>query len=82
MKTTRYFDEQVRRKRPYLRDEWIVQTLVDPARQIEQDDGRVRFWRRVELVGGKAYMLRVGTLADGETVHNAFFDRDYKDADA
>jgi hypothetical protein len=28
---------------------------------------------------GKTRMLRVVTLEDGETVHNAFFDRDYKD---
>lgn len=82
MKTTRYFDEQVRRKRPYLRDEWIAHALTDPARRIEQPDGRIRLWRRVELEDGKAYMLRVVMLADGETVHNAFFDRDYKEADA
>ena len=82
VKTTRYFDEQVRRKRPYLRDDWIEQVIADPARRLDQPDGRVRFWRRVEPESGKAYMLRVVTLADGETVHNAFFDRDYKEADA
>jgi hypothetical protein len=26
---------------------------------------------------GKPRMLRVVTLADGETIHNAFFDRDF-----
>ena len=82
VKTTRYFDEQVRRKRPYLRDDWIERTLADPAGRVDQPDGRVRVWRRVEMEDGKAYMLRVVTLADGETVHNAFFDRDYKEADA
>lgn len=79
MKTTRYFDEQVRRKRAYLRDEWIEQTIADPARRNEQADGRIRFWRRVELETGEVYMLRVVTLADGKTVHNAFFDRSYKE---
>ena len=82
MKTTHYFDEQVRRKRPYLRDEWIEQALVEPARRVEQADGRVRRWHRVELDDGTVYMLRVVTLDDGETVHNAFFDRDYKEAGA
>ena len=82
MKTTRYFDEQVRRKRAYLRDEWIERTLTEPARRTDQADGRIRFWSRVEIDEGKAYMLRVVTLADGETVHNAFFDRDYKEVDA
>lgn len=82
MKTTRYFDEQIRRKRPYLREDWLLSAFADPARRVDQPDGRVRFWVRVELDGGKAYMLRVVTLADGETIHNAFFDRDYKEADA
>ncbi|HEX8486216.1 hypothetical protein [Sphingomonas sp.] len=81
MKTTRYFDEQVLRKRPYLRAEWIEATLTHPAHRIDQPDGRIRLWRRVELEDGKAYMLRVVTLADGETVHNAFFDRDAKEAE-
>ena len=82
VKSTRYFDEQVRRKRLYLQDEWIEQALTTPSRRMDQADGRIRFWRRVELKDGRAYMLRVVTLADGETVHNAFFDRDYKEADA
>lgn len=80
MKTTRYFDEQVLRKRPYLRVEWIEATLAEPFRTDTQDDGRIRRWRRVELEDGTAYMLRVVTLADGETVHNAFFDRSYREA--
>jgi hypothetical protein len=29
---------------------------------------------------GKSYIMRVITLEDGETVHNAFFDRDYQKA--
>jgi len=82
MRTTRYFDEQVLRKRPYLRLDWIEQAIANPARRIVQPDGRIRFWASVVTDDGKAYMLRVVTLEDGETVHNAFFDRDYKEADA
>ena len=82
MKTTRYFDEQVRRKRSELRDTWIEQVLAKPVRRVEQGDGRVRLWGRVELEDGRSYMLRVVTLADGETVLNAFFDRSYKEAGA
>lgn len=82
MKTTRYFDEQVLRKRVYLRLEWIQQAIADPARRVVQPDGRFRFWHRVVTDDGKAYMLRVVTLEDGETVHNAFLDRNYKEADA
>jgi len=82
MKTTRYFEEQVLRKRPYLRQDWIEATLADPLARGVQPDGRVRFWRRVELdEADKSYILRVVTLEDGETVHNAFFDRNYREAE-
>lgn len=82
MKTTRYFDEQVLRKRPYLRAEWIAAVLADPLARIDQEDGRIRFWGAVETEEGKRYILRVVTLEDGETVHNAFFDRDFKETGA
>lgn len=80
VRSTRYFDEQVLRKRPYLRGEWIVSTLAEPLRCERQIDGRVRFWGRVDLAEeGRSYILRVVTLEDGETVHNAFFDRTYRE---
>jgi hypothetical protein len=70
----------VLRKRPYLRREWIAAALADPLAREPQSDGRVRFWRRIELEdGAKPYILRVVTLEDGETVHNAFFDRNYRE---
>jgi hypothetical protein len=38
----------------------------------------LRHWIDVEDArDGKSRMLRVVTLADGETVHNAFFDRNF-----
>jgi hypothetical protein len=36
-------------------------------------DGRIRRWARISEADGR--FLRVILLADGETVHNAFFDR-------
>jgi len=33
MKTTRYFEEQVLRKRPYLRREWISNILAAPIKR-------------------------------------------------
>jgi hypothetical protein len=81
MKTTRYFEEQVLRKRPYLKREWIEFALADPLARIIQPDGRIRLWIRVDLAKtGKSYIMRVITLEDGETVHNAFFDRNYQEA--
>jgi hypothetical protein len=82
LRTTRYFEEQVLRKRPYLRREWIAAVLADPITRSNQPDGRIRWWGKVEGDGGEAYILRVVTLDDGETVHNAFFDRDFKEGQA
>ena len=80
MKTTRYFEEQVLRKRAYLKLEWIKAALVDPIARTVQPDGRIRHWYRVDLSEtGKSYILRIVTLEDGETVHNAFFDRDFRE---
>ena len=80
MKTTRYFDEQVVRKRPYIEREWCAEVIARPIRSEVQPDGRVRFWGIVTGPGeaGPRY-LRVVTLADGETVHNAFFDRGFRE---
>jgi hypothetical protein len=72
MKTTRYFEEQVLRKRRYLKRSWCEQALCEPAYYEAQDeDGRMRFWIFVPEIG---CFLRVVTLEDGETVHNAFAD--------
>jgi hypothetical protein len=42
MKTTRYFEEQVLRKRLYLQRGWCQQVLANPIRRHLQSDGRVR----------------------------------------
>jgi len=75
MKTTRYFEEQVLRKRPYIKREWCERALREPTRREAQEGGRVRYWVFVEELGK---YLRVVTLEDGETVHNAFPDRDFE----
>jgi hypothetical protein len=80
MKTTRYFEEQVLRKRPYIVREWCASAIAEPIRRETQDDGRIRFWSEVTLAGEtERRVLRVVTLEDGETVHNAFFDRNYRE---
>jgi hypothetical protein len=75
MKTTRYFNDQVLRKRPYLRAEWCEAAVTHPVRREVQPDGRIRHWVFVRDLGK---YLRVITLADGETVHNAFPDRTFR----
>lgn len=52
---------------------WIEQVVHSPERQTVQQDGRIRRWALIAAAGDR--WLRVELLADGETVHNAFFDR-------
>jgi hypothetical protein len=80
MKTTRYFEEQVLRKRPYIERTWCAEALAAPVRREVQADGRIRLWGKVMPPGEtRPRFLRVVTLEDGETVHNAFFDRGFRE---
>jgi hypothetical protein len=76
MKTTRYFlATRERPDRATIRIEWIEQVINHPEREVMQADGRIRRWAKIE--GAEGRYLRVVLLEDGETVHNAFFDRGY-----
>lgn len=80
MKATRYFQEQVLRKRPFLTEELCSSVINSPLRTEVQDDGRVRYWGEVCLPGEeKGRILRVVTLEDGATLHNAFVDRGFRE---
>ena len=79
MKTTRYFDEQVRRKRSYIDPQWCSDVIATPLQRERQRDGRIRYWGEVTVPGEvSSRVLRVVTLEDGETIHNAFFDRGFR----
>ena len=73
MQTTDYFRDEVMAKRPYIKKEWIERALALPIkREVQVEDGRIRHWVWIEELGR---FLRVVTLEDGVTVHNAFPDR-------
>ena len=55
--------------------EWITRVVSDPEAEKTQKDGRIRRWAKIDEAGGR--YLRVILLEDGETIHNAFFDRTY-----
>ena len=55
--------------------EWIEQVFKFPENEQIQTDGRKRKWGYIKEVDK---YLRIVVLEDGETVHNAFFDRDFK----
>ena len=72
----RYFQAiRLRPDRTVIRDEWIERVIRHPVKQVVQGDGRIRRWAAIEEMNGK--YLRVILLPDGETVHNAFFDRSF-----
>ena len=74
MKTTRYFDAlRNRPDRAAIVDEWIERTIGAPVKESTQADGRIRRWAQIPEAEGR--YLRVVLLADGDTVHNAFFGR-------
>jgi hypothetical protein len=54
---------------------WIERVVQQPISEMIQQDGRIRRWASIPEAGGK--YLRVVLLPDGETVHNAFFDRGF-----
>ncbi len=79
MKTRAYF--KYRRLKPDRRaisDEWIQRVIDFPQKTERQADGRFKVWGRTAEVDK---YLRVILLEDGETVHNAFFDRDFSGDD-
>lgn len=74
---TKYFEEMVLRKRLYIKKEWCERSVAGPLRREVQADGRVRYWGRVSELGNR--VLRIVTLEDGITLHNAFPDRNVKE---
>ncbi len=75
MKTTPYFEKFVRVKHPEVELEWIERVLVNPVKTEVQPNGRISYIGNIAEFGGRT--LRVITESDGETVHNAFFDRKF-----
>jgi hypothetical protein len=75
-KFTDYFEKEVLRKRPYLKKEWCVRVIEKPVKMEPQEHNRFRFWGIIPELEGR--ILRVVTLADKKTIHNAFPDRGFK----
>ena len=73
---TDYFEKEVLRKRPYLKKEWCIRVIENPIRSEPQEQNRHRFWGDITELEGR--YLRVVTLEDKATIHNAFLDRRFK----
>lgn len=77
MKFTKYFEAmQIRPDRAIIEREWVQWVVENPVREVIQEDGRIRRWAPIAAMNGR--YLRVIPLPDGETVHNAFFDRGFR----
>ena len=78
MKTTQYFlFMRERPDRKQIKDEWILQAIGHPIKEVVQKDGRIKRWCKIAEANNK--YIRVVLLEDKETVHNAFFDRSFKE---
>ena len=73
--TTGYFERVLAEKRPYMRREWCEEALSAPDHKTLQADGRIRYYKYIPEA---ARFIRVITLEDGKTLHNVFFDRNFK----
>ncbi len=77
MKVTDYFrSARMRSDRALIKDDWIRRVCHSPEYSKTQADGRIQRWARIPEAGDR--FLRVVLLPDGETIHNAFFDRRFK----
>lgn len=67
---------RTRPDRARIKDEWIQRVIDAPESEQVQADGRIRRWGKI--IEAEDRFLRVVLLPDGETVHNAFFDRGHR----
>lgn len=73
---TGYFLNEVLRKRPYIKAEWCVFVIENAVQSEPQETNRWRFWAAIPELDGR--YLRVVTLEDKITIHNAFPDRGFR----
>ena len=75
-KFTSYFENEVLKKRSYLKKEFCIRVVKFPVEVERQENNRYRFWAQVKELNNR--FLRVVTLDDKITIHNAFLDRRFK----
>jgi hypothetical protein len=75
LKTTAYFEQKLL-DRPEIQRVWCERVLANPLKTVTQSNGRISYWAVIPEYGDR--VLRVITLEDGETLHNAYFDRNFR----
>jgi hypothetical protein len=61
---TDYFENEVLRKRPYIKKEWCIRIIENPIKVEPQENNRFRFWGAVDDLEGR--VLRVVTALVGQ----------------
>jgi len=59
-----------------LKRKWCIEVIENAVRSEPQDGNRWRFWAPISELNGR--YLRVVTLDDKITIHNAFPDRGFR----
>jgi len=78
LKFTEYFEyTRARVDRIHIKLEWIEEVFNNPIHIEYQSDGRIKKWAKVHEAGNR--YLRIIVLEDNLTIHNAFFDRNFKE---
>ncbi len=75
MKYTKHFIDDVLPKRPYLDNELLLEIINNPLQSEIQDDKKIKLWG---YSSKHNKYVRLILLEDGETIHTAFFDRNFK----
>lgn len=75
MKFSNHFLRDVLPKRPYLNEELLSEIINEPIKVEIQENGRQKIWGYSQLYNK---YIRVIVLEDNETIHTAFFDRDFE----
>ena len=52
-KFTEYFEQQVLRKRSYLKKEWCIYVIENAVRSEPQEHNRYRFWAAIPEIGDR-----------------------------
>ena len=73
--TIYFFFTRQRPDRKEIKFEWIEQVYQFPEFEQMQQDGQKREWGYIKEVDKYP---RIVVLEDNETIHNAFFDRNFK----
>jgi limonene-1,2-epoxide hydrolase len=76
MKFTNYFSiTRERDDRKNIKSEWIEFVFYNPVYEVIQSDGRIKRWAYIDDV---YRYLSIIILENNLTIHNAFFDRNFK----